>query len=383
MLERSKLGHLFIFFFLLLLLASLLGKGAYADLYKECVFAWEFSNNDKVLIVTRPVGKVCYNRCKSECSSFLRSQDESMEVDIFSVSGDLNGDIFEKCMHTCQSGNNFSSKYREIKPSGGFTWKPSITTKVACAQYGTQGVAAANYNYYSSGIELKKDDEVVITLANSPSIGGNRIYTCGFKTIKLEPIFKSYNDDDIEWNSALGWNAKNKSPTSTDINISHKDYLEITYSGNLIRRNSIIGTGCDISADRLIALVNFHNGWIISQTSLGYIPGQSLSIEDFIPRFNQKGELEKVDQVTEKGTDKSFIGLNGRAWYERHIIDKKTEEFFKKYPDYLRCIIDSNDYRDGKIRERWKKHIFSGFIDAPYLLPQNDNTLFLRHARHC
>ncbi len=357
----------------------LFGKNAYADVYSECVYSWEFGNNDKVLVVTRPVGKICYNRCRNECSSFLRSKNDGVEVDIFSVAGDLNGDIFEGCMSACQKGEYFSHKYRELKPTGDFVWKPAITTKVACAQYGTQSVAVANYNYYSSGIELKQGDEMVITLADSPSAGGNRIYTCGFKTIKLEPTFRSYDDDDPGWQNALGWHAKNKALISTGMSISHKDYLEITYSGNLVRRVPVY-TKCDASADTLIAYVQSQGSWGTKYDPLGYIPGQSLEIKDFIPRFNQKGELEKIDEVIEKGTNEKFIGLSGKAWYEKRLMDRKMDEFAKKYPDYVKCVVDENNYGDGKRRERWKKHVFSGFINDPNLLQQNDNILFLRHA---
>ncbi len=95
------------------------------------------------------------------------------ELDSLAATGDLNADIFEDCILACQGGQDFSSKYREPRQGGGFTWKPAVTTKVKCADPASVGsVAAASYNYYSSGLELKNGEEITIALVDNPFTDG-------------------------------------------------------------------------------------------------------------------------------------------------------------------------------------------------------------------
>ncbi len=182
--------------------------------------------------------------------------------------------------------------------------------------------------------------------------------------------------------SIKDWHAKNMNWTATGINVSHNDKLHIAYYGNLMKRTgiaSIYTQKCDITSGEKIAaaFLTPNSGIIPIPIPIGYIPGQKLTIRDFQYKIKD-GKVEDVHEVVEKGSDLGFIGLVGKAWYERGIIKGKTEEILNKDLDMVKCIIDPNEYGDGKKRERWKSHSFYGFVNAPYLTQRSQ--LLLQHA---
>jgi len=111
-------------FKLLALLASLLLNfiifEANADIYSECVYSWEFGDEDRKMVIVRPVGQICYKRCQNECNAFGRKDPTEIveDQDAFNnaangVDDNLNADIIDSCIFDCQKGKFFTSNYRE------------------------------------------------------------------------------------------------------------------------------------------------------------------------------------------------------------------------------------------------------------------------------
>ncbi len=239
LLNQSGLKNV-IFLFICFMLQPI---NSYA-LYENCIFSWEFGDTQREVLVVSPVGSICSQRCSNECQSFSR----------IGFDGELNQDIIDQCTMVCQSGQIFSSQYREANPDSTawypYVWKPSVSTMTSCSSSPTSNASAYN-NYFDTGLQVSPGTEAVITVYISPNSTGNVIHMCGMKTVKVFPTLYSFVDNTWSANTELWrnagtsittWNARNPNWTDTGIDVKDGDSLSITMGWGYVR-----GGGCPCS----------------------------------------------------------------------------------------------------------------------------------------
>jgi type IV secretion system protein VirB6 len=302
-------------------------------LYDECIFSWEFGDTEREIVVVRPIGEICHDRCSTECLAFSRT----------GLGGELNQDRIDACYMACQSGISYQNTLRDPNPDETaiipYVLTPTVTVPIYCSTIPTNPDSAYN-NYYSSGLEAKNGEKVYITLANPPGFEGNVVYMCGKKTAKIYPNFIAYNS--ANWNSNSSswsslnyninsWNAKNHHWTDTGIDAKDGDELVITYGWPA--HYSCNGSTCspDINDNNLLFRSPYTESWDAGSRWL--IPGFDLWTIEADGSGNYSVTPDQADTHNENVT---FLGLKGRTWKEKRkvSIDSLGSPIYTVRDDY-------------------------------------------------
>ena len=173
---------------LLLIMITCSGNAALAgiDPYGSCIKGYDFGIVPTENVILVPINLNCQKSCNNECNSFSRKDPLGIE---------LNNAMILNCVAACQSGNKFSSYYYEsTTESNGDMAKisvrgPAITNAVCSPGEQNKDVI------FESSFDIVDGDEIRLNLVSSPS-AANKVYMCGRKAIKLDPIMKSLNSAD-------------------------------------------------------------------------------------------------------------------------------------------------------------------------------------------
>jgi len=384
-------------FKLLALLASLLLNfiifEANADIYSECVYSWEFGDEDRKMVIVRPVGQICYKRCQNECNAFGRKDPTEIveDQDAFNnaangVDDNLNADIIDSCIFHCQKGEFFTSNYREYNEEGKIVWSANkATTKVSCSM---SGISSATYNYYPSDLvvdptKATEKETIKIQMINQSGNGeiGNSIYLCGFKTLQLTPVWDSVlgsewpNTSEINKrisNDKLDWHAKNHNWTDTGIDIKDGDYLEIKYGGSYIFDPSQTGYNSIYNQSLHIwrpasPLGSFFYGWKAEELIGSQLILPEMKIisrdDDGVPTEIDYGDVEGI---TNANNALRFYGLRARIWSESRELPESYKALGATMPHLLSWITDptESDNITFRTKERLRMLTFSGKLDG-------------------
>lgn len=226
---------------------------------ETCIPPWDIGNVPTKYTVVRPIGDVCYQRCKSECEGLANKINYENLSEFNEAILESNPDIINKCQTACRAGRPFSSPMRipisdpnergmvfewsDVLYADASVYKsqdrsPSIG-QVCSADPGSQD-AAAN-NLYDSGFRLKPGVTFKVSLVGgSAQDAENKIVMCGDEVERIDPIFIGYTNN--SWNSNSGlWsnrnsakgalNARNYLFTDTEIDVINGDELTLTYWG--------------------------------------------------------------------------------------------------------------------------------------------------------
>lgn len=292
------------------------------DIYSGCVTASDFGQPNQNDFIVRPIGKICFDRCKTQCQIFSKK-----------LSGiEINDDIIERCNVACRSGNIYSSKIRvSLAPNNSgdnYAWgtKP-LSTSTNCAVGNNSAIDSAGYNLYNTKTLVKPDDKITIKIMSMGSEGSNAVFMCGSSTLSIKPRFESLNPSD--WNnnrnlwSNLGnsdiswWNARNQAFTDTGIDIKDGDFLSITYRGQY--RHCPSGdchqiTDFDKSLLIMRPDINNNNG-----SGLGYpqqgnyyaLPSAKLKSLGSVFGGSDKDMGENSEEIYKNNKDIQWLGLQG------------------------------------------------------------------------
>ena len=311
---------------------------ANAALYSDCIYSWEFGNDNRKLVVVRPVGQICYKRCVNECNSFARGDNDAdirKDTDAYnsavnSVGEELNQDIIDACTLACRKGEYFTSKYRDYDKNHNIVWKDEITTKVAC---GTSGISSADYNYYQSDliVDPTKNQKIRIKMIDESGRSeiGSSIYLCGFKTVKLKPVWdsilKSHWPDDAtiksrRSNNKSDWHAKNYNWVDTGIDIKDGDYLEIRYSGNYIFQPDITRYNSPLNKSLQIWKPGPYGATFYSNWTAEELIGSKFILPEVVITGRDKDgvpismNFSQVENANNSNNNLDWYGLKGKIW---------------------------------------------------------------------
>ncbi|CAK6537515.1 MAG: hypothetical protein IRD3MM_03205 [Candidatus Midichloria mitochondrii] len=390
------LNSSFITLFILTLL-SIFYTNANAALYSDCVYSWEFGDEDRKLVIVRPIGQICYKRCQNECNSFargkndadLRKDKDAYNSAINGVGDDLNADIIDSCIAACQKGDFFKSKYRDYDENHNVVWKDEITTKAAC---GTSGISSANYNYYQSDlvIDPTKNQKIRIKMLDESGQSeiGSSIYLCGFKTMKLTPVWnsmlKSKWPDGATVNGKItndkeNWHARNYYWTDTEIDIKDGDYLELRYGGNYMFQPYSIGYSSSFNQSLQVWKPEAFGGSFFGNWKSIELTGSQFKLAEINILSRDKDgiptsiDYSNIEAVNNANNALDWYGLKGRIWSETRPLssDYNITTFESDYGSSLGMSILSwitdpteSDNPTKRSKERVRMLSFSGVLQG-------------------
>ena len=203
--------------------------------YQDCYMPWEFGDAEKNYIIVRPLGNKCHKICQNQCKEFSQSSKIGL------TGTELNQDIIDKCLLSCQHGGSgvgttFTSQYRieDNNPDNisGWKWSPkAFTTNTSCT-IGESDPESADFAYYPTDFTVKKGDIVYIDLAGSDSGYGNTIFLCGFETKRITP-YKFHPNTTFNNDGNANWDARGRW-YDTGVKIKPGDYVEVVYGGKFL-----------------------------------------------------------------------------------------------------------------------------------------------------
>lgn len=281
-------------------------------LMTDCVYSWDFGDDNKEVVVVRPLGEVCYQRCRGECQNFGLVLDENVSGNVeesaqtLEMHADLNKDLIDQCYLACQKGNIFKSKFRipvtDRKSDQVFKWSDSVAETAAFC--GGAQIAHADYAYFASGLNIDPTDTscssadrlstcnnaILITLLNPPDAGGNMINLCGFATARIDPVTKSLVSSEWatnKWGNVLRngvlpsigepppaeWHARNPYWLDSGLDVKDGDFLSVKFGGNYLYGSNIGGL-----VHNLQVWMPGGNGAFAPTSTYETIPGNALQV---------------------------------------------------------------------------------------------------------
>ncbi|CAL7959804.1 type IV secretion system protein VirB6 [Alphaproteobacteria bacterium] len=375
--------------------------------YESCVFGYETNDLDNMLnalpsiITVKPLGSVCYQRCQRVCSEafgIATSNDSNKNSDAKDQKNILaiNKDLIEKCIITCQSGQQFSApKAKRIykDPTNANSTRPynesenvdvavkDVCTAAAADPSITPSTTSPDYIFYNSNVVVSSGEQVNVYMATPPAQDSilqddqpNTVYLCGRKTVMLYPSFystkrnewcsdnrkscpKDSSERDVCTGAASGradctmlehWNARNAAFTDTGIYIRDGDYLSITYSG---RFHYYISRSADPSANPMPQDYILQIAKSTSDTQ--NLPGNLLqSYSTTVPPPKDEESAQKIadrehEDVKANDALERFLGLKGA------VVPISSPSAFRQ--DHS---INANLYNPNAFR----MHTFSGIL---------------------
>ena len=286
---------------------------AQSSIFSDCYKADDFGYEAKNIYTVRPVGEECHTYCARKCEIF------SMKA-----SGiELNQDIVESCMLSCQSGNPYSSNRREFSSSSkkGYNWSTVIFNT-----YDGCNLLPGSYNSpYKTEIDTKMvakpGDKYTfrLTSPNSPGeSGSNAVFLCGFSTTSIDPSFDSVKINDWDknpssWSTCSSkttrWNARNKCLVDTGINVKDGDYLNITYGGQFFVKDNN-----SYREEKDLRMSIPRNAITESLPSSFYkIPGSSVLFPQYNPNTGQIVG-KSGGEIREANFNNQFLGLRSNGY---------------------------------------------------------------------
>ena len=377
----------FHFKILIFIIVNIFYLSANATIYSDCIYSWEFGNDNRKLLIVRPVGQICYKRCVNECNSFARGNDYTDNNATNVVGEELNQDIIDACKLACQKGEKFTSQYRDYDENHNVVWKDAVTTKVAC---GMGGISSADYNYYQSDlvVDPTKNQRIRVKMIDESGQSeiGNAIYLCGFKTVKLEPVWdsilKSKWPNNAMINSRIShnkrdWHARNYNWVDTGIDIKDGDYLEIRYGGNYMfwvdsaHYNSPLNQSLQVWKPGHYG-ASFYSNWIAEEL----IGSKFVLPEIIITARDNDGipismDFSKIESANNANNALDWYGLKGRIWSQSrklpdgYSILSFSDEFGNSLGTNIFSYITDPTESDNpaeRTKERYKMLSFSGIL---------------------
>lgn len=327
-------------------------------IYDECIKAADFGESNKNQMIVRPLGDVCYHRCKNECKGFSRLLGNS----------ELNMDHIAKCNTSCKMGKLYSARIREANPdSSGPPYRLTageVSSSTQCTT-GATAIDSAEYIQYKTSIDVKAGDDIRVKVTSSTSGLSSEIFMCGSTIQIIDTAFESMRDDKwgaFNWraldNSQSTFHARNYKPLDTGVDIKDGDAISITYGGQY-------RTNCGIINGRLqCPEVNTDLNFYVKNPSVPFNAGYSDSAFYTMPGMNlktlsmdDKGNfLEDPQDVYNYNERVKFYGLQGKTW-EQETRFKAGLNFDKDH------LVINNGVTNVSAKDRYTSFagVLSGF----------------------
>ena len=298
-----------------------IAHNAYSQLiYDECIKASDFGDNNQDQLIVRPIGDICYKRCKNECNGFSRRLGTT----------ELNNDHINKCNIACRSGEIYSAKIREPNPdTSGAPYQitnDTVSSSLTCPKSGGTEESSPDYLSYKTATGVKPNDDIRVRVTSSQSGLSSEIFMCGSNVEIIDPAFESMKSSDwskvntsILDNTRGTYHARNYKPLDTGIDTRDGDILSITYGGQYRHTctPSAFGVNCSDNKSNF----NFYvkNPAIafsapFSPSSYIKLSGESMKVLT----MDDKGRPnEQPDAIYDYNQRIQFYGLKGMAWEQQ------------------------------------------------------------------